>query len=207
MRRAKSAPVTFSPGATQVEDIGEVYVVEDTLGAGRFSKVYRGIHVRSSQQHALKVISVDKMKETCPIWLKHETDMLRCTNHPSIVKWVECYETKDEVVIAMELLEGEELTEVINREDRMSDARSAHVLQQIAAGLAHFKQLGIAHRDLKPANLKFADKENTVLKIIDLGGVPTMHNALCLSLLHVCVMHWACPELSNSYRQQEWRRS
>lgn len=180
-----------------ISDIGEVYSVEDFIGEGRFSNVYRGVRIKSGQIHALKVISTKHMEDNDCKLLKQETDILRAVDHPSIVRCIECFETKDEVVIAMELLAGTELFDVISSEDdAMTEARYVSIMRQATEGIAHLNQMGVAHRDIKPENLVFADKSNTVIKITDLGPLPL--------IMMVKVHSHSAPVLTAWI--QEWQR-
>jgi serine/threonine protein kinase len=72
--------------------------------------------------------------------------------------------------IAMELLEGETLAERLSREGRLSVARLAAIVAQLAKGLGEAHAAGIVHRDLKPSNVflaRVAGEE--VVKILDFG--------------------------------------
>ena len=72
--------------------------------------------------------------------------------------------------MVMELLDGEDLGACLRREKRLSPARAAELLAQIARGLHGAHELGIIHRDLKPANIFLARADDAeVVKILDFG--------------------------------------
>ncbi|WP_406516442.1 protein kinase domain-containing protein [Streptomyces sp. NBC_00134] len=69
--------------------------------------------------------------------------------------------------LAMELLDGHPLTELIDEEPQLPVSWAAALAAQIAGGLASAHSAGIVHRDLKPANLMLT-RDGTV-KILDFG--------------------------------------
>lgn len=72
--------------------------------------------------------------------------------------------------LVMELLEGESLADLIEREAPMSAERVHALLEQLHRGLKLVHVLGIVHRDIKPSNLFVArEGEEWVLKLLDFG--------------------------------------
>jgi serine/threonine protein kinase len=73
--------------------------------------------------------------------------------------------------LAMELLAGKPLHEVIAKEGPLSIERSLHICRQIALGLEHAHNSGLIHRDLKPANVVVSEKlgDPDFATILDFG--------------------------------------
>jgi len=86
--------------------------------------------------------------------------------HPNIATIYEVGDTGDMPFIAMELVEGESLKQIRDRE-ALSTNRLLDILRQIADGLEVAHDAGVLHRDLKPANILIDDDD--VLKIVDFG--------------------------------------
>src|SRR6185295_4550819 len=74
-------------------------------------------------------------------------------NHPNIVTIYDVGEQDGVAYIAMELLEGKSLQQVLRETPQLPIDRVADLVAQVAEGLDHAQQFGIVHRDVKPANI------------------------------------------------------
>lgn len=84
-----------------------------------------------------------------------------------VVKLLDIAETKEEIVIVMEYLEGGTIKEWM-RAHRLSVDERVSTLAYLCETVANFHELGIAHRDLKMDNIIF-DKKTSLPKVIDFG--------------------------------------
>src|SRR6185369_16845778 len=77
--------------------------------------------------------------------------------------------------IAMELLRGAELVQILHHERRLSEARAAKIMIQVLRALEAAHEKGIVHGDLKPENIMIhrssaeADGGEDVVKVLDFG--------------------------------------
>ena len=71
--------------------------------------------------------------------------------------------------LAMELLKGEDLAQILRRRVRLDPTEVIELLSQIGAGLQVAADAGIVHRDLKPQNLFRAEGARLTWKILDFG--------------------------------------
>src|SRR5687768_1349259 len=171
--------MSLSPGAK----IG-VFQIVSKLGQGGMGEVYVARDTRLDRDVALKVLP--ELFTSDPERLarfEREAKVLASLNHPNIAQ-VYGFEGN---AIAMELVDGETLEELIRRpESRVqglpTEARSAQVgpesgglplgrvlpiMRQIAIALEAAHDQGIIHRDLKPANGKV--REDGSVKVLDFG--------------------------------------
>lgn len=72
--------------------------------------------------------------------------------------------------MVMELLEGEDLSQRLKREKRLSMIATAQIVRDVCKALQRAHELGIVHRDIKPANVFLArDGDDEIVKVLDFG--------------------------------------
>ncbi|MGN6370327.1 MAG: bifunctional protein-serine/threonine kinase/phosphatase [Phycisphaerae bacterium] len=99
---------------------------------------------------------------------QREEQIGRSLNHPSILRIIDVpAETKSRPYIAMELLAGETLDEVMRREHPMSVSKASRIIADLCDALAYMHEKNVVHRDLKPANIMLCDDGS--LRIMDFG--------------------------------------
>jgi len=143
------------------------YEVQSPLGAGGMGEVYRARDERLSRSVALKVlpgeISADRSRLER---FEKEARAASSLNHPNIVTIYDIGSSESVSYIAMELVEGRTLRELLVS-GPIALRRLLSLAAQAADGLAKAHSAGIVHRDLKPENL-MVTKEGFV-KILDFG--------------------------------------
>ncbi len=157
--------------------IADRYQVLALLGAGGMGRVYLAEHVRMGRKSALKVMS-PALAATADAISRFNREAANASriNHPNVAQIYDFGETSDGMLyLAMEYIEGETLTRVIEREGSLSIARAAGIANQAADALSAAHHLGIVHRDLKPENIMLArhiDGSDWV-KVVDFGIAKT----------------------------------
>ena len=133
------------------------YEIQEEIGQGAMGTVYLGLDPKINRQVAIKTLGYDtvpaeELEEVKTRFLR-EAEAAGKLSHPNIVTIYDVGEEHDTAYMAMELLEGSDLTAYC-REDRLQPV--PEVLDIMAAvtdalGYAHAK--GVIHRDIKPANI------------------------------------------------------
>jgi formylglycine-generating enzyme required for sulfatase activity/predicted esterase len=143
------------------------YEIIAPLGAGGMGEVYRAKHLKLEREVAIKVLPGDL--EADPDRLRRferEARAASALNHPNIVTIHDIDEHVGRHYIAMELIEGNTLREVLARGE-LPLPEIMFIARQIAEGLAKAHGAGIVHRDLKPENIMVTD--DGLVKIVDFG--------------------------------------
>lgn len=143
------------------------YEILDRLGAGGMGEVYRARDRRLGREVALKVLPTGSTTDRRRLHrFDREAQILSQLNHPNIVTIYEIGETNAGAHIAMELVEGQRLRELLGRRP-LPPTRLLEIACQVASGLAAAHAAGIVHRDLKPENVIVSG--SGVVKILDFG--------------------------------------
>ncbi|PPQ65216.1 hypothetical protein CVT26_000193 [Gymnopilus dilepis] len=173
-RKAKSKMTTYK-GL-------ENFRLDEKMGDGAFSNVYRAVDLTSGKPVAIiyhytntlffyfmiplnrrAVLFLELQageKHLNPQFKKKprvtEVQIMRGTNHPSIVKLFSFSESPEHYFLVMELMEGGELFHQIVKLTYFSENLSRHVILQVASAIRYLhEERGVVHRDIKPENLLF----------------------------------------------------
>src|SRR5579871_1021830 len=142
------------------------YVIRAPLARGGMGVVYRAEDTTLHRDVALKVLPPDLVADDYrKRRFLQEARTASQLEHPNIGVIHEVGEADDVTFIAMELIRGERLADVIA--GGLTAVRAVELATEIAEGLARAHEKGIVHRDLKPANVMVTDDGHA--KIIDFG--------------------------------------
>lgn len=150
-------------------EIGQYRLIE-RIGRGAMGVVYRAEDTSSGGQVALKVMSPElSTNEELLERFRREALAAARVDHPNITRVIDFGEEGDRVYMAMELLDGSDLKNLIERGATVRLADKLSIMVQASGGMAVVHSLGFVHRDLKPANIHV--KPDGQVKIMDFGLV------------------------------------
>jgi Tol biopolymer transport system component len=143
------------------------YEVLAPLGAGGMGEVYRARDGRLGRDVALKVLPTEVAHDAQRrSRFEQEARAASALAHPNIIAVYDVGESDDSVWIAMELIEGRTVRELL-ASGALPARRTLEIGTQVAEGLAAAHAAGIVHRDLKPENLILS--KDGYVKILDFG--------------------------------------
>ena len=147
--------------------------IERRIGRGGMGEVYLATDLALDRSVALKVLGREISDDTTARdrFVREARAQARI-NHPNICHIYFIGEQFGRLFFAMELVEGENLQQRVDRLGRIPHREAVELTRMAAAGLAEAQKHGFTHRDVKPSNL-LLDKHG-VLKVADFGLVDTV---------------------------------
>jgi serine/threonine protein kinase len=149
------------------------YKIVRRIGEGGMGVVYEAEHVALGKHVALKVLREDFTRKSDLVErFKQEARSASIIGHENIIDVSDFGETDaGGIFFAMELLRGEDLADVLQRETRLPLDRAARIITQMCRALHAAHQKGIIHRDMKPENVFLLQKDDRrdFVKVLDFG--------------------------------------
>jgi serine/threonine protein kinase len=148
------------------EKIGE-YRVVGFIGQGGMGEVYHFHHEKLNRPVAVKVLGGSvSLDENYKTRFLNEARLQASLQHPNIATLYDFQEVGNELLIFMELVDGESLDSLIDRQF-FSVEESLQVFESIVGAIKYVHENGIIHRDIKAENVKL--NQQGVPKLLDFG--------------------------------------
>ncbi len=156
----------LASGRTEGFFLGGCRILE-RLGKGGMGVVYLALQERLDRQVALKVLPAQLVPDGDALKrFQREARAAARLKHRNIVQVFDVDQHQGTHFIVMELVNGRNLSELLQSRGTFGLGKSVSLIRQAAEGLQHAHENGVVHRDIKPANLVL---EGAILKILDLG--------------------------------------
>ena len=157
--------------ATGYTNLLEIYDVKNKLGSGKFGLVKLGIHKKTGQKVAIKIMKKSTMDSSDLELVRTEIEILKICQHPNIIRLYNVFENADYLYIIMEYCYGGDLFSYLeNRHFRLTEKRASTIIHQMATAVYYMHSFGVVHRDLKPENvLMTSTDEDSDIRILDFG--------------------------------------
>ena len=145
------------------------YEILAQLGAGGMGEVYRARDPKLGREVAIKVLPTESLHdETARARLLREARLAATLNHPNICTVYEVGEADGHVYLAMELIEGRPLSDMITeRPTGLPIENATRYGAQVASALSHAHERHVIHRDLKSSNVVVTADGR--VKVLDFG--------------------------------------
>jgi eukaryotic-like serine/threonine-protein kinase len=150
------------------ELIADRYELEELVGSGGMSSVYRAHDSLLERHVALKVMHDQLLGEGDHVErFRREARLAAQLSHPNIVTVIDRGEQERRQFIVFEYVEGENLKALIEREAPLPEREAIELALQVADGLSFAHAHGLVHRDVKPQNVLLT--EDGRAKVTDFG--------------------------------------
>ena len=153
--------------------LGSRYWVLSVIGRGGMSVVYKAKVKDTGKIVAVKTLRTAGMTDEMVVKrFQREAELLSRLNHPRIVN-LHAYgsSAKGQPYFVMDYLVGENLTDLLGRENHLEPERFQDIFVQVCAAIEHAHRQGAIHRDIKPGNIMLTRQGATVdyVKVVDFG--------------------------------------
>ncbi|HEY6561279.1 MAG TPA: serine/threonine-protein kinase [Polyangiaceae bacterium] len=168
IRSLSSEGIKYAPGTW----LNEKLELLRLRGRGGMGEVWVARHHPLDIEVAVKVIRTDRASSNSAARLLREARSAASLSHPAVARVLDFGRTAaQEPYIVMELLHGETLAELIDRQGSVPAIQAVRLLLPIAHALLAAHERSVIHRDLKPENifLSLGDERRVQPKLLDFG--------------------------------------
>jgi serine/threonine protein kinase len=162
-----TTPETIAERMT-IPSWGGRYEVASLIGRGGTAEVFEAGDRLLGRRVAVKVLRQGVIPDAGAVArFRREARAAASLNHPGIVIVHDVGMDGDRPFIVMELVHGETLAALLDREGKLPTGRATGIAESIAEALACAHEAGIVHRDLKPRNVMLTT--GGLVKVLDFG--------------------------------------
>jgi serine/threonine-protein kinase len=133
--------------------LGSAYQLDEELGGGGMSRVYRARETALGRDVVLKVLPPAVTSSVKLERFRREIQYAAQLQHPHIVPLLNAGESDDLLWYTMPLIAGESLRAVLDRRGGLPPGEVLQILHDVAGALGNAHTLGLVHRDIKPENI------------------------------------------------------
>lgn len=173
---ARSPEADTAP--TSLADLHEMgrYVLERPLGAGGLGTVWAAYDTVLARRVAVKTLPLAVPEHERMRLTERVLDEARAAarlSHAHIVTVHDAGISPDGAYIAMELLHGKDLSQMLRSGWRPTPEQAALIVRRVADALSYAHGKGVVHRDIKPANIFMVGRTRPV--VLDFGIAQLLH--------------------------------
>jgi serine/threonine protein kinase len=144
------------------------YKIQDIIGKGAFSFVYRAIHLPTQLNVALKVIDITFISHEQETSLLEEINIHQSLCHPFIADFFEFFQFESYYIIAMEYVCNGNLSNYIHQKGKLKEIKADKIFLQLLLVIQYLHEVKyIFHRNLNPDNVLLDERYN--IRLIDFG--------------------------------------
>ncbi|XP_029987326.1 myosin light chain kinase 3 isoform X1 [Sphaeramia orbicularis] len=165
-----SAPFEHRIVTPKPHQIATYYTInrDEVLGGGRFGQVHKCLENSSGLTLAAKIIKAKSQKEKDVV--RNEIQVMNQLNHANLIQLYAAFESRHDIILVMEYVEGGELFDrIIDENYNLTELDTVLFIRQICEGLQYMHKMYILHLDLKPENILCVSRATNKIKIIDFG--------------------------------------
>ena len=202
-RNPKLPPPLPSERRSGRKMIARRYELVARLGVGSMGEVWSARDQRERRNVALKLLRKEVVAACAPqhaseprVRFMREAMTLSRISSPHVVELYDWGHDKGTPYMAMELVQGTDLRQVLSDCGRMSAHEVSALVSDTAQGLNAVHRAGVVHRDLKPSNIMLCEQAGErAAKLVDFGVARPAVSAMQLTGARMLgTAHYMSPE-------------
>ncbi len=154
------------PQTDQYRRVGK-FELHELIGEGAMGVVWKAYDSVIRRYVALKLLSRAGRSTDAQERFMREARAAGALQHPNIVTIYDLGDSDDQLFIAMELVDGRDLSSLIALSEPLALERKLDIVIEVLQGLSYAHERGVIHRDVKPSNVRIASDGS--VKIMDFG--------------------------------------
>lgn len=167
------SPLSGAPDPLLGKLIGDRFVVLERVAQGGMGVVYKAEQTSIWRKVAVKVLRPRFSRDRLLVErFRNEATTASRLTHPNTITIYDFGVTHDQdLYIAMEWIDGTDLSAVLKKAPALEWPRACHIARQICGSLQEAHDCAIIHRDLKPENVMLTRRgmDRDVVKVLDFG--------------------------------------
>ena len=164
---------TINSTRFRTEKLEEFYDKHEEIGKGHFASVFRVTERSTNTEYAAKFIKKKRLESSkrgmSKKDIQNEINILAEMDHENIIYLHQVYESREYVILVLELVGGGELFDFISEREWLTEEEASCFVKKILLGVQHLHSKNVVHLDLKPENVILKCKGSHELKLIDFG--------------------------------------
>ena len=154
--------------AMRVRHTFHQFTITAEIGRGGMSRVFKAHDAKLDRDVALKILNPECSRDPARLaQFEREAEITARISHPHVVRLFSAGRDQGFFYIAMELVPGGSLDDLIRKNGRLTESHALAIAAQTARGLRAAHEAGLLHRDLKPGNILLTTEGSA--KIVDFG--------------------------------------
>src|SRR6267142_2039850 len=154
------------PQTDQYRRVGK-FELHELIGEGAMGAVWKAYDSVIRRYVALKLLSRAGRSSDARDRFMREARAAGALQHPNIVTIYDLGDSDEQLFIAMELVDGRDLSSLIALSEPLALERKLDIVIEVLQGLSYAHERGVIHRDVKPSNVRIASDGS--VKIMDFG--------------------------------------
>lgn len=145
------------------------FEVQTTLGRGGYGEVLMAISKKTAKTYAIKLMNKQHISNCGKsLSIFREKAILKFLRHENIVQLDASFLYQDNVCLLMEMIQGDDLGEIVEKQGRQDPTFVQMVVKQVLSAIQYMNDLGFYHGDIKPHNIMIT--KDYKIKLIDFGS-------------------------------------